>query len=112
MDRLAGFCDGTAQGLRTIVEIFLSDVAETIDGLAAAVAARHGGKIELLAHRAGGASAACGAARLAMLLLDIEEDARSGATARADALMREVTDELGQVTGFLQGYLDGRVEGQ
>lgn len=108
--RLAEFSDGTAAGLRTLVEIFLTDIAETIDALAAAVSAERPTDIELLAHRAGGASAACGATRLAELLLALEDLARGGRVAGTGAQMRDVADELERVTVFLRTYLDGLEE--
>lgn len=74
--RLAEFSDGTAAGLRTLIEIFLQDSVETTAELHAAVESERLAEIELLAHRAGGASGACGAGHLAALLLQLEELAR------------------------------------
>jgi HPt (histidine-containing phosphotransfer) domain-containing protein len=105
--RLAEFSDGTPEGLRTLVEIFLSDVGETIGELTAAVAAAVPADIERLAHRAGGASAACGAGRLAELLLTLEDAARAERSAAPPALVSNVTAELERVTAFLRTYLDG-----
>ena len=63
-------------------------------------------EIELLAHRAGGSSGACGAGRLSALLQQLEELARAG-TADGAMLMREVSCELARVTVYLRGHLDG-----
>lgn len=107
LPRLAEFSDGTAAGLRTLIDIFLQDSAETAAQLHAAVAAARFAEIELLAHRAGGASGACGAGRLSALLLQLEESARAGTADDAGALMREVASELARVTVYLRGHLDG-----
>lgn len=106
LPRLAEFSDGTAAGLRSLVEIFLTDVAETIAELTAAVAAQRPAEIELLAHRAGGASAACGAAHLAALLLSLEDLTRGGRVAGTMTLMRDVAGELERVTVFLRTHLE------
>jgi HPt (histidine-containing phosphotransfer) domain-containing protein len=105
--RLAEFSDGTPEGLRTLVETFLSDVGETIGELSGAVAAAVPAGIERLAHRAGGASAACGATRLAELLHALEDGAQSGRAEAAGSLMEDVTAELERVSAFLRTYLDG-----
>ena len=106
LPRLAAFSDGTDAGLRTLMEIFLTDVEETLDALAAAVLAQRPAEIELLAHRAGGASASCGAARLAELLLALEDLAHSGNAAGADTIMQDVAGERERVTAFLRTCLD------
>src|SRR5918994_171542 len=107
LPRLAEFSDGTAAGLRTLIEIFLQDAAETAAELHAAVESARHAEVELLAHRAGGASGACGAGRLAELLRQLEELARGGSTDGATLLMRDVASELGRVRVYLQGHLDG-----
>jgi HPt (histidine-containing phosphotransfer) domain-containing protein len=107
LERLAEFSDGTTEGLRTLVTVFLSDVGETIEELTAAVAAAVPSDIERLAHRAGGASAACGASRLAELLLTLEDAARGARPAAAASLVQHVTAELERVTAFLRTYVDG-----
>lgn len=106
LTRLAEFSDGTAAGLRSLVGIFLADVAETIDELTAAVDAGASADVERLAHRAGGASAACGAAHLAALLLSLEDLTRGGRGAGTMTLMRDVAGELERVTVCLRTHLE------
>lgn len=110
MARLEAFSDGTPEGRRTLVDIFLTDVAETTGALAAAVSAQHHGEIAQLAHRAGGASAACGANGLAAILLALEDVGRAGGGAGSVALMREVTAELERVSVYLRAYRNGTTE--
>src|SRR5215207_2894982 len=103
--RLAEFSDGTEAGLRTLIEIFLQDSAETAAELDEAVRSVRCPEIEMLAHRAGGASGACGAGHLSELLSTLEALARTGTTDGARALMLEVSSELDRVTGYLRGHL-------
>jgi HPt (histidine-containing phosphotransfer) domain-containing protein len=110
LDRLAELSDGTAEGLRSLVEIFLADVGETIDELTGAVAAGKRADIEQLAHRAGGASAACGAAPLAELLMALEAAAHTQQTPLPRSLMASVTEELARVTGLLRSHPAGRAK--
>jgi HPt (histidine-containing phosphotransfer) domain-containing protein len=104
--RLQECSDGTADGVRTLVDIFLSDVEETIRALSTAVDGGRVADIGRLAHRAGGASGACGAAHLAELLLALEELAQGGHVDGSATLMREVDDELSRVATFLERYVD------
>lgn len=107
IDRLQAFCDGSAEGLRTVVDIFLTDTLETLDELAAAVERSDAEAIRLLAHRAGGSSAACGASPLAALLFQLETPP-SARTAGNDAeVFRGVTAEFDAVKRFLEACLEG-----
>lgn len=105
LPRLAAASDGTPAGMRTLAEMFLTDVGETVDELAAAVLAGRPGDIELLAHRAGGACASCGAARLAELLLNLENLGRAGRAGGTAAIMGDVAEEAGRVRAFLRDWL-------
>ena len=106
IERLEAFCDGTAAGLRAVVDIFLTDTLETLTELDRAVARADLDTVHLLAHRAGGSSAACGARSLAALLGRIE---MSGSLEEAGVpgLIHNVLDEFGVVTRFLQAYVEG-----
>src|SRR5262245_14698366 len=78
LERLAEFSDGTPEGLRTLIRIFLEDITQMIGELRTAVPGGDAGEIRMLAHRCAGSTGACGAARLGELLVDLEEAALSG----------------------------------
>lgn len=103
--RLREFSDGTPEGLRELVEIFLSDSAQTMRELAAAVREGAAAQVELLAHRAGGSSAACGAARLSDLLFDLERLGRARAVAGAGDVMRAAEAEFVEIQAVLGAHL-------
>ena len=105
LERLAEFSDGTEDGLRTLIRIFLEDITQMIGELRAAVPRADGAEIRLLAHRSAGSSSACGAARLAELLGDLEEAGRSSRLDGSSGMMTAIDTELDRVTLFLQTYL-------
>ncbi len=105
--RLHAFCDGSADGVRTVIEIFLSDIAETITDLSVAVDRADAEAVRLLAHRGGGSSSACGATGLAALLRLLEDAHGTRSTADHGPLIRAVAEEFDDVQRFLRTYLEG-----
>jgi len=108
--RLTEFSDGTPEGLRTLIEIFLSDTAETMAALGRAMDERSRADIELLAHRCGGASAACGASSLAGVLFQIESFGREDRVDAACALLPRVQAEMIEVRVFLARAIERQPE--
>lgn len=90
---LEAFCDGI-EGLRAVVEIFLADTLETLQELDAAVVRADEEAIRLLAHRAGGSSAACGANTLATLLSRLETSATAITPDQAAVLAGDINVEF------------------
>ena len=111
VQRLVEFSDGTESGLRTLIDIFISDSASTLDDLSRAVADGDSDAIRLLAHRAGGSCSACGARRLSSLLLRLEHPPAAGRSRPADVeTMGEVLGEFEAVERFLHAYMEGLPE--
>jgi len=105
LERLREFSDGTEDGLRTLIRIFLEDIAQMIGELRAAVTGGDAAEIRLLAHRSAGSSSACGAPGLSALLGDLEEAALSGRMDGRAGQMAAIDTELDRVTLFLTDYL-------
>ena len=105
LERLVEFSDGTGDGLRTLVRIFLEDMTQMIGELRAAVTGGDAAEVRLLAHRTAGSSAACGAGGLAEVLAELEEAARNGRLEESGAMMTAIDTELDRVTLFLTDYL-------
>lgn len=89
------------QGIALIADAFVAETEETLLALSAAIDCDARSEVELLAHRAGGASAACGAGRLSALLHDLEEMAHGGAIEGARPLYNHVAEEFSSVQTFL-----------
>jgi len=104
--RLLHFSDDASDGLHTLIQLFLTDTGRTIEELAAAVERSDADAIRLLAHRAGGSSAVCGAAPLAALLFDLENRATSATRDDDVQQMLAVTAEFAAVSTFLHRYLN------
>ena len=105
LERLAEFSDGTDEGLRTLVRIFLEDISQMIGELRAAVPRGDAAEIRLLAHRSAGSCGACGAARLGELLEGLEEAGRNSRLEKSGEMMTAIDTELDRVTLFLTDYL-------
>jgi HPt (histidine-containing phosphotransfer) domain-containing protein len=106
IDRLRELSDGSATGLRAMIDIFLDDTRGTLAELAAALKGQDDEAVRLLAHRAGGSSAACGAFHLAALLFRIES-APTLNGAEKESLGRQVAHEFADVARFLETYMEG-----
>src|SRR3954454_13444762 len=94
LTRLEAFCDGTPEGFRGVVEIFLSDTLETLTELDAAITRGDRAAVRLRAHRAGGSCAACGASALAALLEHLESPPGEPRVGDESALARHVAAEF------------------
>ena len=105
--RLEAFCDGTPEGLRAVVDIFLSDTQETLTELEAAMSRGDADAVRLLAHRAGGSCAACGASTLAALLEELES-ASERPPRDQPAIVRQLASEFEAIARFLRSHSEGR----
>jgi len=104
--RLEEFSDGTSDGLRALIRLFLTDTGDTIAELGTAVDESDQDAIRQLAHRAGGSCAVCGAAPLAARLLALEDRSVSAGPQDDARLIRAVRAEFANVTTFLDHYLE------
>ena len=110
VSRLREFSDGTPDGVRQLVDMFLAHAGETFDQLRGAIGQARADDICSLAHRAAGAAGACGAVELARLLAVIE---KHGAAQQVDgmaALMNQADAELARVRTFLAAFVDDHKE--
>jgi len=105
MDRLLEFTDGSADNLRELVELYLSQTAEQMEQLAAAVRGGDAAEVRRLAHSCAGASSTCGMRRLAPMLRELERKGLAGELAGAAPMCRDAGVEFERIRGFLQAYL-------
>lgn len=106
--RLEDFADGTPDGLRQLVELYLQDSQETLAALRDAWAAVDRERLRLLAHRLGGTCAAVGARRLAGHLFDLEQRAATVSAPELATVMATLEREVDSTVQFLTAYLEGR----
>ena len=105
LDRLLEFTNGTADGLKDLVSLYLSQTAEQIEQLEAAVAARSASDVRRLAHSCAGASATCGMIRLVPILRELERQGAEEKLTNAGALCLEANREFQLLRQFLNEHL-------
>ena len=107
--RIEEFSDGTAEGVRQLVELFLEDSRETLTAMITLMSAESDrARLSLLAHRLGGTCAAIGARRLSGQLSHLEQQAATLSSVELASVMAMIEAELDSAIGFLSAYLEGR----
>jgi HPt (histidine-containing phosphotransfer) domain-containing protein len=105
MDRLLDFTDGSIDSLRELVTLYLSQTAEQLEKLEAAVGAGLTPEARRLAHSCAGASATCGMRRLVPLLREVERQGLEGQLTNASQLCQDAVREFQRIRSFLDAYL-------
>jgi CheY-like chemotaxis protein len=105
MERLLEFTDGSSDSLRELVTLYLSQTAEQLEKLAAAVRAAIPAEARRIAHSCAGASATCGMRRLVPLLREVEQQGQEGNLTTATQLCEEAAVEFKRIRSFLEAYL-------
>jgi HPt (histidine-containing phosphotransfer) domain-containing protein len=108
MERLLEFTDGSAENLRELVDLYLSQTTEQFDKLRSAVSAGDAAEVRRVAHSCAGASATCGMRYLVPLLRELERQGRDGKLTNAG----EVFEQAGQEFKRIQLFLEHRQVGQ
>jgi HPt (histidine-containing phosphotransfer) domain-containing protein len=106
--RIEEFSDGTPEGLRQLVELFLEDSRETLSAMTALLAGSDRGALTLLAHRFRGTCSVVGAEPLARQLTELEQHAAQLPGPELAARMAGIEREVGTAITFLTAYLEGQ----
>jgi two-component system sensor histidine kinase/response regulator len=88
-----------------IVDIYLVQMSENLEKLRAAIDTGNAGEVDLIAHNCAGTSANCGMVSLVLPLRELERMGREDSLDGAEALSRQVVNELQRVKIFLQENL-------
>ena len=105
MARLLDFTDGNPDNLRELVNLYLSQTAEQLDQLKAAVQADRVQEVRRLAHSCAGASATCGMRRLVPLLRELERQGADGRLTNAGELSHQAGQEFERIREFLEARM-------
>jgi CheY-like chemotaxis protein len=105
MERLLEFTDGSADSLRELVTLYLSQTEEQLAKLETAAGAGLAGEARRIAHSCAGASATCGMRRLVPLLREVERQGLEGKLTNAPQLCQEASREFKRIRSFLDAYL-------
>jgi len=110
MARLLDFSDGNLDSLRELTNLYLTQTAEQMDQLEAAVASSDAPQVRRLAHSCAGASATCGVRHLVPLLRELERQGFEEKLTNAADLCHQAAEEFKRIRNFLETYLASHSE--
>ena len=102
MDRLLEFTDGSADNLRELVMLYLTQTTEQFDKLQVAVTDGNAAEVRRVAHSCAGASATCGMRHLVPLLRELERQGREGKLTTAGNVFEQADREFKRIRLFLE----------
>jgi HPt (histidine-containing phosphotransfer) domain-containing protein len=111
MERLMEFTDGSAENLRELVILYLTQTTEQMDKLHQAVATGNAAEVRRVAHSCAGASATCGMRHLVPLLRELERQGREGKLTNAGDLFEQAGREFKRIRLFLEHRQVGQEDG-
>lgn len=105
LSRLNDVCGGHPERVKELVDLYVSQTAEMLEGLQAAVAAASADEVARLAHKCAGSSAACGVNGLARLLRELEARAKSGALDGAQDSVDQAREHFVRARKIFEQYV-------
>jgi len=107
MTRLMDFSDGSADNLRELITLYLTQTTEQLEQLTAAAKAGSAADVRRLAHSCAGASSTCGMVRIVPLLRELERQGDEKKLVNAVELCRQANHEFERIREFLDAHLAG-----
>jgi CheY-like chemotaxis protein len=105
MERLLDFSDGSADNLRELITLYLTQTTEQLEQLTVAVKAGSAPEVRRLAHSCAGASSTCGMIRIVPLLRELERQGEEKKLVNAVELCRQTNAEFDAIRDFLDAHL-------
>jgi CheY-like chemotaxis protein len=105
LNRLREFSDGDMEGLREMATLYLTQTAQQLELIEAAVQTGSAEEVRRLAHSSLGASAACGIRRLPSILRELERQGMEKNLANSSALVHQARQEFECVREFLEKHV-------
>jgi len=105
MERLLDFSDGSADNLRELITLYMTQTAEQLEQLSAAAEAGSAAEVRRLAHSCAGASSTCGMLRIVPLLRELERQGEEKQLRNAVELCRQSRHEFDCIREFLDAHL-------
>lgn len=106
-EALAELQDVMENEFDVLIHTFISDSAERVAALRAALEAGDADALAKTAHSFKGSSINIGAPRLGALCMEVEQAGRASQLADADSILLRVESEFRQVRDMLEGFLVG-----
>jgi len=95
-------------GLRELLDMYLVQADEIMEGLRMAIDGGSAKDVDYLAHKLAGSSAVCGVKCMVSPLRDLEKRGRAGDLEGADELFNQITEQLDLSRRLLAEYLAGK----
>ena len=104
MERFRELTDGTDDGLRELVNLYLDQTTTQLDQLQKAVQQNNSAEVRRIAHSCAGASATCGMNELVPLLREMERQGFEEELTTAASLAEQALREFARIRTFLAPY--------
>jgi HPt (histidine-containing phosphotransfer) domain-containing protein len=104
LEQLQSACDGDAQLLRELMDLYFGQAGQIMAGLGKAVEAGDVAEVDHLAHKLAGSSLACGMSAPVPALRQLEQNAKAGHLQGAPDWFAQVQVQLEAVRQFMQDY--------
>jgi HPt (histidine-containing phosphotransfer) domain-containing protein len=104
LEQLQSACDGDAQLLHELMDLYFGQASQIMAGLGQAIEAGDVGQVDHLAHKLAGSSLACGMSAPVPALRQLEHNAKDGHLQGAADWFAQVGAQLEAVRRFMQEY--------
>jgi len=101
MERMVNMSEGTEEGLRELVALYLEQTSEQFVQLEAAISKSDAESVRSLAHSCVGASATCGMNGIVPLLRELERQGHAGTLTNAAQVYEQAAREFTRIKEFL-----------
>ncbi|MBI4026032.1 MAG: response regulator [Verrucomicrobia bacterium] len=105
METLRGVTDGTEDGVRELVDLYLRQTRELLEQLDAALRNGDASETRRTAHKCAGSSAICGATNIVPPLRELERMGNEGCLDGAPAIALKINREFERLEAFLQSHI-------
>lgn len=104
-DQLQAACDGNAELMRELVDLYFKQAEEIMTGLQGAIKTGSIGEVNHLAHKLAGSSLACGMSAVVEPVRSLEHGAKEGHLRGADGYYAQAAARLASVRRSVATYL-------
>ena len=106
LDRLHQALGDDPKEIAEILDLYCTQMAESLVKLDSAIACENTGEIDLIAHNCAGTSANCGMIAMVEPLREMERCSRENRMQDAGALLARINQEFDRIQHFLKENLD------
>jgi HPt (histidine-containing phosphotransfer) domain-containing protein len=105
LEQLRSACDGDAQLMRDLMDLYFKQADQIMAGMGQAIQAGDVAEVDHLSHKLAGSSLACGMSALVPALRQLEHNAKAGHLQGAPDWFAEVAVQLEAVRQYMHDYL-------